>query len=176
MAQRDYPAKTSETNALTGDNSETGLSAASASPSGSHPSRSQEDVLELDPSRIKRLVRAAVHVAGAETDAPNYEAFAMELQDAVKPFEHLVAPPLVGDVVQYFNPSYAPDDNEGVGVGPYSATVLKAFFDELDRKLVMDYGWGFLSGCLFKSPRRTGVRVLLTCGAFSGMPVHDGFL
>jgi hypothetical protein len=76
---------------------------------------------------LARLVRAADHVAGAETDAPNFEPFMEDLQKAVEPFRQLIALPQVGQIVQYFNPSYAPADNDHTGVGPYAAIVTKAW-------------------------------------------------
>lgn len=89
-----------------------------------------EEILEV---HGLRLLRAAEHVAGAETDAPNFEPFLEELQEAVKPFAKLITPPRVGQAVQYFNPAYAPGDNESVGVGPYVAFVTRSwdYFDSL---------------------------------------------
>jgi hypothetical protein len=80
-----------------------------------------------------RLLRAADNVAGAETDSPNFEPFLEELQAAVGPFIKLISPPRVGQTVQYFNPSYAPGDNDGTGAGPYVAFVTRAwdYYDSL---------------------------------------------
>lgn len=76
---------------------------------------------------LQRLVRAADNVAGAETDSPNYDAFAAELQEAIEPFRKLISLPLVGQIVHYYNPAYAPSDNEHTGVGPYAALVTRAW-------------------------------------------------
>ena len=76
-----------------------------------------------------RLLRAADNVAGAETDAPNFEPFLAELQEAVKPFAKLISPPKVGDTVHYFNPAYDAGDNRGTGAGPYAAIVTRAWDD-----------------------------------------------
>jgi hypothetical protein len=83
-----------------------------------------EDILD---AHGLRLLRAADHVAGAETDSPNFEPFLEELQEAVKPFAKLISPPRVGQAVQYFNPSYATADNDHTGVGPYTAFVTRAW-------------------------------------------------
>lgn len=76
---------------------------------------------------LVRLVRAATNVAGAETDAPNFDAFLFELQQSVAPFEGMIALPPVGTVVQYFNPAYSPGDNQHAGRGPYAAIVTRAW-------------------------------------------------
>lgn len=88
---------------------------------------------------LLRLFRAAESVVGAETDCPNFEAFMAELQDAVKPFAKLISPPRIGQAVQYFNPAYAPSDNEGTGVGPYTAFVTRAwdYYDSLTCNLAV---------------------------------------
>lgn len=76
---------------------------------------------------LARLVRAASNVAGSEAGAPNFDAFLLELQQSVAPFEGMIALPPVGTTVQYFNPAYAPGDNEHTGCGPYAAIVTRAW-------------------------------------------------